>query len=147
MAIDCREGGVHTDDNVLNDSDLAGTGADDESRFWATEVGIEQKFIDIGKTTFFGQYYDIEGGANARLTVVDGDAINNTGIGDANIFSTGLQMYGGGVVQEISNASMNLYLYYRHYEGDVTLANDGNVAKASDFEDLDVVVGGAIIKF
>jgi predicted porin len=139
-------GGIHEDDNVLRDSDIAGTGADNETKFWAIEAGIEQKFIALGKTTIFGQYYDLDGGASARLTVAGNDAINS-GIGDANIFSTGLQMYGGGVVQEIASASMNLYLYYRHYEGDVTLANNGVVAEAAPFEDLDVVVGGAIIKF
>ena len=64
-------GGIHQDDNVLNDSDFAGTSADDESRFYAMEVGIEQKFMEIGKTTLFGQYYDIDGGANARITVAN----------------------------------------------------------------------------
>ncbi len=139
-------GGVHQDDNVLRDTDIAGSGADDDTTFYALEAGIEQKFNSLGKTTVFGQYYNLEGGANARLTVGAGDAINS-GIGDANIFSTELQMYGGGVVQEISAASMSLYLYYRHYEGEVTLVNDGNVANSAGFEDLDVVVGGGIIKF
>lgn len=139
-------GGVHEDDNVLRDSDIAGTGASNESKFWAVEAGIEQKFNSLGKTTLFGQYYDLDGGANARLTVAGTDAINS-GIGDANIFSTGLQMTGGGIVQELSAAGMNLYLYYRHYEGDATLVNDGIVSKSANFEDLDVVVGGAIIKF
>jgi predicted porin len=139
-------GGVLEDDNVLRDTDLLGTNADNQSKFWAIEAGIEQKFFDLGRTTIFGQYYDLEGGANARLTVAAGDAINS-GIGDANVFSSGLQMVGGGVVQEISSASMSLYVYYRHLEGDVTLANNGIVAKAAGFEDLDIVVSGAIIKF
>jgi predicted porin len=138
-------GGGHEDDTVLFDGDLAGTGADNESTFWALEAGIEKKWLPIGKTTVFGQYYDLDGGASERLTVDGGDAINNLGT-DANVFSTGLEMYGGGVVQELSAASMSLYLYYRHYEGEITLADDGATA-ASDLEDLDVVVGGGIIKF
>ncbi len=139
-------GGAHHDDNVLNDSDIVGTGADDTSKFWAVEVGIEKKFMELGKTTFFGQYYDLDGGASARITVAGDDAIN-PGIGDANFFSTSLQVVGGGVVQELEGAATNLYLYYRHVEGDVTLVNDGIVSTALPFEDLDVVVGGAIIKF
>jgi len=139
-------GGTHKDDTVQFDGDFAGTNADNESHFWAIEGGIEKKWIPIGKTTVFGQYYNLEGGASERLTVGAGDTINNTG-GDANVFSTELQMYGGGVVQELSNASMSVYLYYRHYEGEISLVDGGNVAAATDLDDLDVVVGGAIIKF
>lgn len=137
--------GAHQDDTVLADADFAGTNADDTTTFWAIEAGIEKKWFPLGKTTVFGQYYNLEGGASERLTVAAGDPTNNTG-GAANVFSTGLEMYGGGVVQELSAASMSLYLYYRHYEGELTLVDGGIVAPA-DLEDLDVVVGGAIIKF
>jgi predicted porin len=138
--------GQHQDDNVLADSDLAGTGADDSTTFFAVEAGIEQKFNSLGKTTLFGQYYDLDGGASERLTVAGGDAVNSLG-SNANVFSSGLQMYGGGIVQELSGAGINLYAYYRHYEGELSIADDGVVAKAKDFEDLDIVMTGAIIKF
>ncbi|WP_295558521.1 hypothetical protein [uncultured Hyphomicrobium sp.] len=138
--------GSHEDDTVLADADFAGTNADNETTFWAIEAGIEQKWFPIGKTTLFGQYYDLDGGASERLTVDAGDPTNNLGA-DANVFSTGLQMYGGGVVQELSAASMSLYLYYRHLEADLTLVDNGVTASATDLEDLDVVVGGGIIKF
>lgn len=137
--------GAHEDDTVLADSDFAGTGADNESTFWAVEAGIEKKWIPLGKTTVFGQYYDLDGGASERLSVGAGDALNTLG-GSANVLSTNLEMWGGGVVQELSNASMSLYLYYRHYEGGITLV-DGGATATPKIEDLDVVVGGAIIKF
>ncbi len=137
--------GAHEDDTVLSDADFAGTNASNETTFWAIEAGIEQKWFPIGKTTLFGQYYSLDGGASERLSVAATDPANNTG-GAANVLSTGLEMVGGGVVQELSGAAMSLYLYYRHYEGDLTLVSGGNAAKA-DIEDLDVVVGGAIIKF
>ncbi len=138
--------GEHQDDGVLGDSDLAGTGADDSTTFWAIEAGIEQKFNSLGKTTLFGQYYDLDGGASERLSVSGSDAINSLG-SSANVFSSGLKMYGGGIVQELEGASINLYAYYRHYEGELSLADDGVVAKAKEFEDLDIVMTGAIIKF
>jgi predicted porin len=150
-------GGIHKDDTVAFDGDFAGTNVDDESTFWAIEAGIEKKWIPLGKTNFFGQYYKLEGGGSERLSVegngVDSDgnpvAIDptNTLGGDANVFSTGLTMYGGGVVQELSAASMSLYLYYRHFEADLTLVDNGVTQAVTDLEDLDVVVGGAIIKF
>jgi len=141
-------GGVHKDDNVLNSEDFVGTAADDETTFWAFEAGIEQKFTSLGKTTIFGQYYDLDGGANARVRVDDADPIHGNPLaGDARVFSSGLRMYGGGVVQELANASMLIYAYYRHYEADLELADEGTVFNSAPLEDLDVGVVGAIIKF
>ncbi len=141
-------GGYFKDNNVLFDSDIDGTNADDTSTFYAIEAGIEKKFFELGKTTLFGQYYDYDGGANGRLTVDADDPIHGSPLlGDANVFSSSLQMYGGGVVQEIASASMLLYLYYRHYETDLALVNDDVVFQSAPLESLDVVVGGGLIKF
>ena len=111
-----------------------------------SSVILAFKLMDIGKTTLFGQYYDLRGGASERLTVAAGDSVNSLGTA-ANVFSTGLQMYGVGVVQELEGAGINLYAYYRHYEGELSLVDNGVVAKANNFEDLDIVMTGAIIKF
>lgn len=121
-------------------SPFAGTNADDKSSFWAVEAGIEKKWIPLGKTTLFGQYYDYEGGANE--TSVNFGAGNPTG----RVFASGVEMYGIGVVQSIDAAAMHLYAYYRHYEADLTLLNGGTTQKV-DLDDLDVVMGGALIKF
>ncbi|HEX2839677.1 porin [Hyphomicrobium sp.] len=121
-------------------SPFAGTNADDTSSFWAVEAGIERKWIPLGKTTLFAQYYDYEGGANERS--VSFGAGNPSG----NIFASGIEMYGLGVVQGLDSAAMHLYAYYRHYEADLTLLNGGTTTKV-DLEDLDVVMGGALIKF
>ena len=133
--------GSITDDQIKNaGSPFAGTNADDTSTFWAVEGGIEQKWVPVGKTTLFGQYYDYEGGANARRS------FSVDGVNQGNIFATGVEMYGLGVVQGLDAAAMHLYLYYRHYEADLTVLNAG-VTSDVDLEDLDVVMGGAIIKF
>jgi predicted porin len=132
------------EDNTINS--LAGfENAENESTFWAVEAGIEKKWIPLGKTTIFGQYYDYDGGANGISTFsVPGEFTSDP------ILSTGIQMYGVGVVQGIDAAAMHLYAYYRHYEADLTV-NTGTPAAvtptAVDLEDLDIVMGGAIIKF
>ena len=89
--------------------------------FYALEAGIEKKWHALGKTTIFAQYYDSEGGANDRRTVGANDAANPFGATPSRIFSTGVEMFGGGVVQSIDAASMLLYAYYRHYEADLTV--------------------------
>ncbi len=146
-------GGWQEDERIPLDVAFRNNGGDDESTFWAIEVGIEKKFIEIGKTTFFGQYYDLDGGASERRTVAAADPINPLGE-NAHIFSTGVQMWGGGVIQELSKV-INLYAYYRHYEGELALTEaDGtpNGAGADGpttvpIDDLDVVMSGALIKF
>jgi len=139
--------GWFKDENILANPDFAG--ADDESTFWATEVGIQKKWFPIGKTTVFGQYYDYDGGANARQ---DFTANGFTGLtSTSQIFSSGVEMYGAGVMQELHNAGMKLYVLYRHYEADLTLVDvsggDAGTLNTVDLEDLDIVITGAIIKF
>jgi hypothetical protein len=129
--------GWRQDNEVANFFRGGAAAADAESTFWSLEGGIEQKFIPLGKTTLFGQYYDYEGGSNAQRQ-----------FNGLNVANQDLQMYGGGVVQGIDAAAMQLYLYYRHYEADLSLVNNAGVGVATpDLEDLDVIVAGGIIKF
>lgn len=116
--------------------------ADNTSEFWSVEAGIEKKWIPLGKTTVFGQYYDFEGGANNQSTFT----VPLTSFSSEPILSTGVQMYGVGIVQGLDAAAMHLYAYYRHYEADLTVI-DGGLPTAVDLEDLDIVMTGAIIKF
>ncbi len=141
--------GHSKDDLILQDANFVGSGADNTSNFFAVEGGIEKKWIDLGKTTFFGQYYDLDGGANDRRTVLAGDAANPFAV-TSRIFSTGVQMYGGGVVQSIDSASMLIYTYYRHYDAELNVMEGltgADPVASADLEDLDVVMSGAIIKF
>jgi hypothetical protein len=136
-------GGLRTDNNIAQPGVFDGlaANADDESTFYAIEGGIEQKFTSLGKTTLFGQYYNLDGGSD---DLRDSNAV----LGVGNIAGTELQMYGGGIVQGIDAAAMLLYVYYRHYEGDLDLVNNAGVPVISNnFEDLDMVVAGGIIKF
>jgi len=54
-----------------------------------------------------------------------------------------------GIVQATDNAAMELYVAYRHYEVDQLDLTDvtGAAVGAGRFEDIDVVLTGARIKF
>ncbi|OYW52710.1 MAG: hypothetical protein B7Y80_16595 [Hyphomicrobium sp. 32-62-53] len=117
-----------------------GTG-DDENTFYAIEAGIERKFFPLGKTTLFGQYHQGDYGSTGRgINVVPGAD---------GIIGSEITMYGGGIVQELSAASMLLYVYYRHIETELSFADTGTGAPIASpgFEDLDMVVAGGMIKF
>ena len=57
-----------------------------------------------------------------------------------------LESFGVGVVQGIDDAAMHVYLVYRHYEGEVT-SGTAIAPVTRDLDELDVVMGGAIIRF
>lgn len=134
--------GFLKDNLIKSDTGLSAAeraAADDRSTFYAFEAGIEKEWFKLGKTTLFGQYYRNEGGTQDRTLTVPGVAADD-------IMSSELEMFGLGVVQGISAADMRLYLVYRHFESDAT-TGVGAAAVTTDFEDLDVVMSGAIIKF
>lgn len=129
-------GAGYLDDNLIGQdggaTDIAAV-AEDRSRFYAIEAGIERKFFDLGKTTIFGQYYNNEGGSQDRDFNGNGDIVESE-----------LESFGVGVVQGIDAAAMHVYLTYRHYEGEVTA---GPALTKEDLDNLDVVMTGAIIRF
>jgi predicted porin len=140
-------------DDLLNKTDLfAGLNADDEQTFWALQGGIEKKWLPVGKTTIYGEYYNYDGGATTRRFGAS-DAIEPVGFDRAAVWSTGVQSYGGGIAQGFDAAALVLYVSYRHYEADLTVINSvGGAGVAGTqtgvaLEDVDVVVSGGIIKF
>ena len=147
--------GQKTDELIEQTANFAGTGVDDGQTFWATQVGIEKKWHDLGKTTIYGEYYDYEGGGNNRRNIGPTDALNPTGVGNWALWGSGVEVIGAGIAQGIDKAAMIVYLSYRHVEGDVTLrekaGGSGSVASGAildaPIDDLDLVLGGAIIKF
>lgn len=144
--------GTKDDDLLSKAARFNGTGAGDGQDFYAVQGGIEKKFNALGKTTIYGEYYNYDGGASTRRTIAATDAINPIPGTTAAIWSSGLEAYGGGIAQGIDAASMILYFSYRHYEADLAArAIAGGVASGAiadaDLEDLDVVLGGGIIRF
>jgi hypothetical protein len=110
---------------------------------YAGEVGIEQKWNDLGKTTLFFQYSHNDNGGIDRAV---GGAVPV--IAGRDIQSSTLEAYGVGIVQALEAADMHLYLTYRHYEGDISTRAAANAPLlTTDLDDLDVVMSGAIIRF
>src|SRR5690606_15488156 len=130
----------------LIDDVAATAGGDDSQTFWSLQAGIERKFVPLGATTLYGEYYDYSGGTTT-MQLPTGDALNPFG---ANAFGgdSDVQVWGLGIAQGIDAAAMTLYLSYRHVEGGVTLkdANSDTFANAA-IDDLDLVFAGGIIKF
>jgi predicted porin len=133
------------DDLIASDPAYFGL-ADDSSTFWAVQAGIEKKYFSLGKTTVWGQYYSYDGGANKHVAV-NGSPFDGL-LGTARLNSSELDIWGAGIAQGIDAAAMIVYLSYRHAEADLTLQQEGtaNLLSVSP-EDLDVVMGGGIIKF
>ena len=59
-----------------------------------------------------------------------------------------VNFWGFGVVQNIALAATELYLAYRHFEHDATVVDAaGALVADQNIGDLDMVMGGARIKF
>jgi len=105
-------------------------GLDDSSTTWFVQPGIERKWHELGKTTIFGEYRKDDAGANPDKKTLGAD----------------LTFYSAGLVQNIEAASMDLYIMYRHAEGDYTT---GTVASPvnNTIDDFDMVIAGSRIQF
>ncbi len=115
-----------------------------EADFWYFKAGLKRKHFALGSTTFYGEY----GRKNDAFTAQ---------MFDAGVTDSELDHYGVGVVQNIDAAAMQVWLSWRHYEGDVGC--NGNLAGATgcagqglrdgnnNLEDFDLVKFGALINF
>ena len=128
------------------------TGVDDREVFFSGQAGIEKPFLSLGKTTIYADYYAYDGGASTPLLVGPGDALNPTGVGSWAVWRSNVNIWGGGVAQGIDSAAMILYLTYKHVSGDLDLRQVNNgVANGpidnAPIDDLDLMLGGAVIQF
>lgn len=134
-------------DRVADETGLGQAGADDSQSFWSLQAGVERKWLPLGKTTIYGEYYDYEGGGNNRRNIQAANPINTTGE-QADIWSSEVDVYGAGIAQGFDAAALTLYVSYRHVEGDLELrGRTSGVIVDSPLEDVDLVLTGAIIKF
>lgn len=111
--------------------DSLAPGFDKSSTTFFLQPGIERKWHPIGKTTIFGEYRKDDSGALFASN------------GSTNSLGSDLTFWAGGVVQNIEAAAMDLYVIYRHSEGD--FVNNGGTKVSLD--DFDMVITGARIQF
>ena len=109
--------------------------ADDTDTMWYVQAGIERKWHELGKTTIFGEYRHDDTGSNLG---------KNTGGTSATFIQDGnIDYFAAGVVQGIDAAAMQMYVVYRHYEGDFNNAVGTNF----NLDSFDMVITGAKINF
>ncbi|MBS0233584.1 MAG: porin [Proteobacteria bacterium] len=126
------------DVRVADLTGAAAVGTNATSSLWFIQGGIEQKWVPLGKTTLFGEYRHDDGGSK------DSGAAFSTTLAPATaLSSTSLNFVGAGAVQHIDAAEMDLYVVYRHADGNIT-----NVANQTlSLDAFDAVIMGGLIKF
>lgn len=113
-------------------------GADEDDRMWFIQGGLEQKWFPLGKTTIYGEYRNDDNGSNVTASPLLG-----ADPATAFIQSSEIDIFGAGVVQKVDAAAMELYLLYRHTEGELT----SSVGTKRDVDDFDMLITGARISF
>lgn len=111
----------------------------DDDKMWFIQAGLETKLVPLGKTTFFGEYRNDEAGSNVR-----GNAANPAPNQQIRTQFSDIDFFAAGVIQNIEAAAMDLYVIYRHAEGDVRV---GTAAVNTELDDFDMVITGARIQF
>ncbi len=126
--------GGYAQNHDNTEADIAGAEATD--KMWFIQGGIERKWIPLGKTTVFGEFRHDDGGSNLDKS------FSANGL-SGYVHNSSLDFVGTGVVQNIEAAAMDLYVIYRHADGDVTNA----AAETVKLDAFDMVIMGAQIKF
>ncbi len=126
---------------------------DDEDQFWSVQAGIEQKWLPVGKSTLYGEYWQADTGAGVSGAGAIGAIYNQAafgGLATSRQASSDVSYWGIGFNQNFSAAALDMYIAYRHHSGDVTTvttAATGGILNNTEFDDLDIVMTGAMIKF
>lgn len=124
--------GEHTDDDIK--AATLNPAAEDKNTTWFIQAGIEQKFIPLGKTTVFGEYRNDNAGRPWESQL---DRRWRHGGG------TEVDFWAAGIVQNVEAAAMDVYMIYRHADGEVTGTNGAKV----NLDDFDMLMAGARIQF
>jgi predicted porin len=104
--------------------------------YWYLRGGIVAKgLLPVGKTVFYGEY----GNADDGVTGLAGASL---GLAGGDIVSSELDVWGIGITQHIDAAAMEVFIKYRNSSADAVTATT-----AGNFDDLDMVLTGARIKF
>jgi hypothetical protein len=113
---------------VNQDNDTPVAGLDDNTTLWYVQGGVSKNWTGLGNTVLYGEYARVQ---DARVdgTQFGGDLVP--------VDST---VWGLGIVQHIDAAAMELFLSYRQFSAE-------NTSNGADFDNFDVVMGGARIKF
>ena len=118
-----------------------------DANIWLVQAGITKNWFGLGNTSIYGEY------GEAQDYIKSGPANNATLYPNptvAGIFagaSSQVDFYGIGIVQQIDAAAMELYLGWRRFESDISGLGAGVTGFRDGSSDLDLVNGGARIRF
>ena len=135
------------DDNsalINTASDL--TTGDREHHYF--QLGVKRRWLakNLGATTIYGEYGWFEG----ALENTNAPSFSQTfvGAGEAFFANTETDFYGGGIVQDIDKAAMQLWVHFVYYEPEADIVNAATLATASvPFEEFWFLSFGGKIKF
>ena len=136
----------HRKDHSLANVYAGAAGIDDTQDFYFVQSGIEQKWLSIGKTTIFGEYWRENAGPG--LTT-NGTQLNAAPLGaGARVSAAEITMWGVGLNQTVAEG-VDMYVSYRHVDADVfTSATGGRTGETKvEIEPFQYVTAGAAIKF
>jgi hypothetical protein len=128
-----------------------------DSKAWQIQAGIAKNWTGLGNTAIYGEYSRLTNwgagfGLGKDYTSTDVGLTQTFGVTDSE-----MTVYGLGITQNVDAAATTLYLGWRHYSFDITCNGAGPAGDCSgaevdpptklDVEDVDVVVGGAVVRF
>ena len=116
---------------VNQDNDAPIVGLDDNTTLWYVQGGVSKNWTGLGNTVLYGEYARVE---DARVD------LGTLLVGSTVFVPTDTDMWGLGVVQHVDAAAMELFLSYRRFSAEIP-------ASGISFNDFDIVMGGARIKF
>jgi hypothetical protein len=130
-----------------------------DTNLWWIDAGIQKNWTGWGATTFYGEFGQVFDGITGLVSLNIPGSTGNSGLAPLGAFGvvtdSDMTWWGGGVVQTIDAAAMDLYLGFRMYSADATMGSfvgpGGGTVKAvqipGGFEDIWFIQGGARIQF
>ncbi len=136
----------HRKDNKVQGLYAGAAGVDDTQDFYSVQAGIEQKWLLLGKTTIFGEYWRENSGPGLTVT---GGILDAKPLG-ANAFISGAEitMWGVGANQTLADG-VDLYISYRHVDADIFTSKTGGHpgSVTTSIQPFQYVTVGTAIKF
>jgi predicted porin len=119
------------------------TNVDNEYKTWYLQAGLEEKWLPIGTTTIFGTYRHDDNGSVTGDTTLGSLAIPASVVGSAEV-----NTWGGGIVQNIAPAAMDVYLIYSNVDGSFdTIQKSNGAIRSFDIDTFQLFQAGARIQF
>jgi hypothetical protein len=111
------------------------------TRLYYLQGGIAKNWTGLGSTVLYGEYSKVYDG------LVTADDVPFGGNGNDVITGSEATIWGLGVVQHIDASALELFLSYRRYFAEVSSPAGNALEGTVSYNDFDVVMGGARIRF